>query len=90
MNDRTSAYWPTRILFAVVAVTAVATAAFAFGVCFVGIWGFGEDDPLVAGLPTHVWFGLVATGLPLAGLAWLIRLYRGSDDAPPAWRYRDR
>jgi hypothetical protein len=26
----------------------------------------------------------------VAGLAWMIRIFRGSRDEPPPWRYRDR
>ena len=33
---------------------------------------------------------LAALLLSLAGLAWMIRIFRGPRDEPPPWRYRDR
>jgi hypothetical protein len=33
---------------------------------------------------------LVAAGVAAVGLVWMIRIFRGPRDDPPAWRYRDR
>ena len=32
----------------------------------------------------------VGVGLWLAGVIWMIRIFRGPSDNPPPWRYRDR
>ncbi|HEY5629120.1 MAG TPA: hypothetical protein VIR16_06385, partial [Candidatus Limnocylindrales bacterium] len=46
--------------------------------------------PFVLGVPVSV--GLVVAGpvLALVGLAWMLRIFRGPRDRPPAWRYRRR
>jgi hypothetical protein len=41
-------------------------------------------------LPDHPVSGLVGPVAALFGLAWMVRVYRGPRDDPPAWRYRDR
>jgi hypothetical protein len=33
---------------------------------------------------------LVAAGVAAVGLAWMVRIFRGPRDEPPAWRHRDR
>jgi protein-S-isoprenylcysteine O-methyltransferase Ste14 len=34
--------------------------------------------------------GALAVGMALVGLVWMVRIFRGPRDEPPAWRYRDR
>jgi hypothetical protein len=33
---------------------------------------------------------LVAAGVAAVGLVWMIRIFRGPRDDPPAWRHHDR
>jgi hypothetical protein len=33
---------------------------------------------------------LVAAGVAAVGLVWMVRIFRGPRDDPPAWRHHDR
>jgi hypothetical protein len=46
--------------------------------------GFHRDPPWMVALP---FVGLAGM---LVGLAWMLRIARGTGDEPPPWRYRDR
>jgi hypothetical protein len=43
-------------------------------------WPLGVDTPFLA----------IGAGVWLAGVIWMIRIFRGLSDDPPPWRYRDR
>jgi hypothetical protein len=50
---------------------------------------------VVVSLPTSMFSDpsmvpLVAAGVAAVGLVWMVRIFRGPRDDPPAWRYRDR
>jgi TRAP-type C4-dicarboxylate transport system permease small subunit len=85
--EKTPGYWRTRILLVfTVAYTAIVLA-----------WAFWSatlttfDERVgVLGLSATVVVSGLAAGLALFGLAWAIRIFRGSRDEPPPWRYRDR
>jgi hypothetical protein len=85
---RTRAYWPTRILFLVGMLGAVAVLALAIGSLSTPC--FSCDDPAILGVPSDVLLPAVAVTLAVVGLVWLVRIVRGPRDEPPAWRYRDR
>jgi hypothetical protein len=42
-----------------------------------------------AGTPIVV-LAVAAFAIAVAGLAWMVRIFRGPRDEPPPWRYRDR
>ena len=79
MKHRTRAYWPTRILLAVgFTVTAIELA-----LPLMAPAGFSLSPVGSAVL-------LAGVALALVGLAWMLRIFRGPSDEPPAWRYRER
>ena len=90
MKHRTPAYWPTRILLAVgfIATVIVLTLTLALELL--------TQDPMfgtrtaVLGLPANMVVALVRVVPVLVGFAWMLRIFRGPRDEPPAWRYRDR
>jgi hypothetical protein len=49
-------------------------------------------DPQVAmfGVPQGVALYTASVGMSLAGLARMVRIFRGPRDEPSPWRYRDR
>ena len=51
-------------------------------VALIVIWGFLVDGPLLS--------RVLAVGVPVLGLLWMIRVFRTSEGEPPRWRYRDR
>jgi hypothetical protein len=88
MNHRTPAYWPTRILLAIGFIATVIVLAFPLippphGPMF-------DARPDILGLPRGVVVGLVGAVPALVGFAWMLRIFRGPRDEPPAWRHRDR
>ena len=92
MEHRTPAYWPTRILL----VTGIA-AAVAIGLGLLAHLipaGFHDTRPnVILGLleiPGGVVISVAGFVLLVAGLVWMIRIFRGPRDEPPPWRYRDR
>lgn len=79
--DRGPAYWPARIMLGVGIVATLLTIVLAVVV--------------VVSLPTSMFSDpsmvpLVAAGVAAVGLVWMVRIFRGPRDDPPAWRYRDR
>ena len=81
----TRAYWPTRIMlaFAILSLPAVSYWLVAM-------------QPGTMGPPHEPLSGVgwailaVASGLWLAGVIWMMRIFRGPSDKPAKWRYRDR
>ena len=85
---RTPAYWPTRILLAVGFIaTVIALAATPYLMTQGPIF---RPRPDVLGLPADVALRLAGLVPVLVGFAWMVRIFRGSRDEPPLWRYRDR
>jgi hypothetical protein len=84
MSHRTPAYWPTRLRLAVgIIATALVVLLALVAVnnaraCFTCDY----QSTLVT--------SVVAVGLALVGLAWMLRIFRGPRDEPPVWRHRDR
>ena len=68
----------------------IAIAVLALPVLFWAEPIFGAYKLGVFGVPSAVAFGLVAGGIALLGLVWMIRVFRGPRDGPRPWRYRDR
>ena len=81
-------------MLAVGVVATAAIALLAWDVVNASSSCFGCQYSDVLGVPSYVvavWVA-VALGLALAlvGLAWMVRIFRGPRDEPPAWRHRDR
>jgi hypothetical protein len=81
---RTRAYWPTRMMlaFAIVSLPSV-------------LWLVAMQPDMIGGPtaspgldPGDVWMA-VSAGLWFTGVIWMIRIFRGPNDDPPIWRYRD-
>jgi hypothetical protein len=85
----TRAYWPTRIMLAAAIVVVAADVALAPFIIWPPMTMGGSDTVLFFGLPTTVVQGVSALGLGLGGLMWMVRIFRGPRNEPPAWRYRD-
>jgi hypothetical protein len=86
MKDRTRAYWPTRIMLAAAILLPIAVALLWWSAPQPmgppmfddsGDWGW----PVVLAISAFLW---------LVGLVWMLRIFRGPRDEPPAWRYRRR
>jgi hypothetical protein len=86
-RDKTPAYWSTRVMLVA---GFLATAAVLLLVGFMLEPCFGCGYPSMLGLPSNVLGAAVAVGLAVVGLLWMLRIFRGPRDEPPAWRYRDR
>lgn len=88
MKDRAPAYWPTRILLAVGFLATVIALVFSFALL--------TEEPMfdtrlpVLGLPANVVCAVAGLVPVLFGFGWLVRIFRGPRDEPPAWRHRDR
>jgi hypothetical protein len=78
--DRGPAYWPARIMLGVGIVATL--LAIVLAVVVVSLPTSMSSDPSMV--------PLVAAGVAAVGLVWMIRIFRGPRDDPPAWRYRDR
>jgi membrane protein implicated in regulation of membrane protease activity len=84
------AYWPTRILLAVAIIATGIVVAFALGSA---IWApifSGSSGPIYWEMPNNVGLAVVAAAIAVVGLIWTIRIFRGPQDEPPAWRHRNR
>lgn len=85
---RTFAYWPARIILgagiigAGIVAIIVATGALS-NPCL------SCDRPTTLGLPGGVLLTVLAVTLAVAGLVWIVGIFRGPRDEPPAWRHRD-
>ncbi len=87
--DKAPAYWPTRILLAV---AIISTALVVVGALWSALWGpwMAGGRSSLWGLPSNVVTLVPAVAIPVIGLIWTIRIFRGPRDEPPKWRYRDR
>lgn len=91
MKQRTRAYWPTRILLAVgFSATVIALTFIALTFAPLADGPMSGPRPAVLGLPVNVLLSVVGLVQVLVGFGWMVRIFRGSRDEPPAWRYRDR
>ena len=71
------------------AVGIVSTVAVVIFAAFFGVPTFTTDArPMILGLPQSVVIALVASGLAVVGLVWMLRIFRGSLDESPPWRHR--
>ena len=78
--DRGPAYWPARIMLGVGIVATL--LAIVLAVVVVSSPTSPFSDPSMV--------PLVAAGVAVVGLIWMVRIFRGPRDEPPAWRHRDR
>lgn len=89
-DGRTQGWWATRVELAL----AIAAVVFAAWVVlfytgpnlFAPSFG-GHTRYLPQVVPRLI--PLFAVLVMVAGLAWMIRIFRGPRDEPPPWRYRD-
>jgi hypothetical protein len=88
MRHRAPAFWPTRILLAVGFVATVVAVALAL-VLLTQVPVF-DSRPDVLGLPANIVIAVVGLVPVFVGLVWMLRIFRGPHDEPPAWRHRDR
>ncbi len=77
-------------MLAVGIVATAAIALLAWGIVSVSGGCFGCEFSGVLGVPSYLVQAGAAVGLALVGLAWMVRIFRGPRDEPPAWRRRDR
>lgn len=78
------------MLVAGVVGTALAVAlALALPLAAFGDPMFGVPS-VVVGVSPRVVGSVAGVAAALVGLVWMIRIFRGPRDEPPAWRYRDR
>jgi hypothetical protein len=85
--DKAPGYWPTRIMLAV----AFAVVGFELLLAPAFLWEPMFDSRVsLFGVPQGVVVFFTCVGMSLAGLARMVRVYRGPRDEPPPWRYRDR
>jgi hypothetical protein len=84
MRHRTRAYWPTRIMLASAFLVPLA----------VSLLFIAAPQPFSPPMRDDRmdWFGpvlvAIAAVLWLIGTVWMIRIFRGPRDEPPAWRSR--
>ena len=81
MKHPTSAYWPTRFML----------AAGIAAVLLAGVVLLMEPTTMTGG-PRMVEnpFVIAVFLVMVVGLVWMVRIFRGPRDEPPAWRHRDR
>lgn len=81
---RTRAYWPTRIIL----------AASIVGPPALWFWVVAMQPGTMFNTPPAAEVTMATTasavGLWLAGVIWMIRIFRGPSDEPLPWRYRER
>ncbi len=87
MAELMPSYWPTRIMLAIGFVATVMVVLLAPTLVSPCI---SCDNASVLGVPSNVLEAALAVGLAIVGLAWMLRIFRGTPDEPRAWRYRDR
>ena len=82
------AYWPARIMLAIgICVTAIVLLITPL---LIDPHHMSGDRATMFGVPTNVVQAVIAVGLAVVGLVWMLRIFRGPRDEPPDWRYRDR
>jgi len=89
MKHRTPAYWPTRIMLAV-GLIATAGVVLVAHLMIDSPPCFSCDYQDVLGLPSNVLGVALGVAVAVFGLVWMLRIFRGPRDEPPAWRHRDR
>jgi hypothetical protein len=84
--EKAPGYWPVRLALATVILLPVALAV---------LW-FSAPKP-IGSMPYDPHFGWAGTAIfavgvliYLIGVVWMLRIFRGSRDEAPPWRYRDR
>ena len=87
MKNRTPEYWQTRFLLAVGLIATVIALPLSLEVLLESRY---VGRPSILGLPAGLVVVLVGLALGLVGVAWMLRIFRGPRDEPPAWRYRAR
>jgi hypothetical protein len=86
---RTFAYWPARIIFWVGIVTVgIMVVLVAAGALFSPCLSCARQATF--GVPDGVLLTALAVAFAAVGLVWMVRIFRGPRDKPPAWRHRDR
>jgi hypothetical protein len=91
MRPRTSpAYWPIRILLSI-GIASVASIVL-WSVLTPLAFTVGDSSvqlgPLLVDGTLHS--RVLAVAVPIVGLLWMIRVFRGTEGEPPRWHYRDR
>jgi hypothetical protein len=88
VKNWTPEHWPTRFLLAVGFIATVIALPLSLELLTLGpVFGGGLA---VLGLPVNIVVALGGPALGLVGFAWMLRIFRGPRDHPPARRYRDR
>jgi hypothetical protein len=69
-------------------------------VAVIVLWGVVTSIPVMlsgasvdvgpASIDTGIFYRVIAMAVPVMGLVWMIRIFRGPRDEPPPWRHRDR
>ena len=92
MKQRTPAYWPTRIMLAGGLIVAAVVILTAGALMRQSAWCLDGAHPGVLCFDSNVAPVALGAGVALAvfGLVWMVRIFRGHRDEPPAWRHRDR
>ncbi len=85
-------WWPSRILLAI-GIVSVVMILLGLLASFGPPSGLDESRPVAFGplsIPTRIAIPIAGLAAALAGLIWMIRIFRGPSDEPPPWRFRDR
>jgi hypothetical protein len=91
--NRAPGWLPTRILLAI-GIGSVVVIGFGLLVQLGLPDGFSDPRPPLSigplSVPFRVLLSIVEIVVPVVGLIWMIRIFRGPSDEPPPWRYRAR
>jgi hypothetical protein len=90
MKQRTPAYWPTRIMLAVGLIVTAFVILAAGELMRQSELCLDGASPAVLCLDSNPVVLGVGVALAVFGLVWMLRIFRGHRDEPPAWRHRDR
>ena len=89
-GKRTWRWWVTRLELAIGIGLVVLGLGLLFGVVLPSMSQVTFDSrPREWGPATLALLAAGVLGL-VAGLVWMVRIFRGPRDEPPPWRYRDR
>ena len=91
-SRRAPGWWPSRILLAI-GIVCVAVTGLGLLASFGPPNSLSEPNAVALGpllIPQSVAIPIAAFVAQLFGLIWMIRIFRGSRDEPPPWRYRSR
>jgi len=81
---------PTRILLALGFIATVVAVVLTLLTQLPYQGPLTDHRAAVLGLPANTALALGGLVPVLVGFGWMLRIFRGSRDEPPAWRYRDR